>query len=560
MLEAGDAHAAPGAHHLRLHGVVVVIGVEDAGVEPTAGPELAPFEGFTESFQVAAPTRRNPQSNWSCVQNDRTRTVLVQRQLPSPLPGRSSLGCPPCRWRSTEPRCSNASPPRRSTCSSSVAGSPAPAWPSTRATRVCARRSSRPTTSPPGRRRRARSSCTAGCATCSSGDVRLVYEALHERQRLRRNAPHLVKLLPFMIPILTKDGLIPRRVARALGSAMWMYDLTGGFRIGKLHKRLKADAAFAHLPTMPRDRVAGGYLYYDATIDDARLVLTLVPHRRRPWRRRRQPLPGRGAEPRPRRAGRRGPGRSRRRRRLRHPGHGGRQRRPGCGPTRCGRWRTPATLDSIRPAKGVHVTVPWEQGAQRHRRGHPGAAGDKRSLFVVPWGAQPDGTFEHTYIGTTDTDYDGPLDDPPCTGDDIDYVLGALNDAITTATSEPIDATITGVWAGLRPLVQVGHQRPHRRPVPPAPRRRRPGRRGRHRRRQADDLPRDGRGHRRHRARDGSAARPAAAPSALLLLGADGYVDRRRAPATPTSPTATARWPRRRRGAHRRRRRRSASR
>ena len=106
--------------------------------------------------------------------------------------------------------------------------------------------------------------------------MRLVYEALHERQRLRRNAPHLVKLLPFMIPILTKDGLIPRRVARALGSAMWMYDLTGGFRIGKLHKRLKADAAFAHLPTMPRERLAGGYLYYDATTDDARLVLTIA--------------------------------------------------------------------------------------------------------------------------------------------------------------------------------------------------------------------------------------------------------------------------------------------
>ena len=115
-----------------------------------------------------------------------------------------------------------------------------------------------------------------GLRYLQQGDVRLVYEALHERQRLRRNAPHLVKLLPFMIPILTRDGLIPRRVARALGSAMWMYDVTGGFRIGKFHKRLKADAAFAHLPTMPRERLAGGYLYYDATTDDARLVLTLA--------------------------------------------------------------------------------------------------------------------------------------------------------------------------------------------------------------------------------------------------------------------------------------------
>ncbi|MET0326152.1 MAG: FAD-dependent oxidoreductase, partial [Ilumatobacteraceae bacterium] len=115
-----------------------------------------------------------------------------------------------------------------------------------------------------------------GLRYLQQGDVRLVYEALHERQRLRRNAPHLVKLLPFMIPIMTKDGVIPRRVARALGSAMWMYDLTGGFRIGRLHKRLKADVAFRHLPTMPRERLSGGYLYYDATTDDARLVLTIA--------------------------------------------------------------------------------------------------------------------------------------------------------------------------------------------------------------------------------------------------------------------------------------------
>jgi glycerol-3-phosphate dehydrogenase len=76
---------------------------------------------------------------------------------------------------------------------------------------------------------------------------------------------------------------------------------------------------------------------------------------------------------------------------------------------------------------------------------------DKRSLFVVPWGPRGDGTFAHTYIGTTDTDYDGPLDDPPCTDDDIEYVLRAVNDAVTTNIT--VD-DITGAWAGLRPLVK----------------------------------------------------------------------------------------------------------
>ena len=106
--------------------------------------------------------------------------------------------------------------------------------------------------------------------------------------------------------------------------------------------------------------------------------------------------------------------------------------------------------DSIRPAKGVHITVPWSMVRNDIAAVIP-VPGDKRSLFVVPWGARADGTFDHTYIGTTDTDYTGRLDDPPCTAADIDYVLGAVNATITTGIT-PDD--ITGVWAGLRPLVK----------------------------------------------------------------------------------------------------------
>src|SRR5689334_5002206 len=94
-----------------------------------------------------------------------------------------------------------------------------------------------------------------GLRYLQNGDVRLVYEALSERQRLRKNAPHLVKVLPFLIPIFSKDGLINAKVARAMGSAMWMYDLTGGARIGKLHKRLKKPEVMEYMPTLPEDRL-----------------------------------------------------------------------------------------------------------------------------------------------------------------------------------------------------------------------------------------------------------------------------------------------------------------
>src|SRR5262249_35825339 len=64
--------------------------------------------------------------------------------------------------------------------------------------------------------------------------------------------------------------------ARALGGAMWMYDLTGGFRIRKLHQRIDRAEALRHMPTLRRDNVASAYLYYDARADDARLTLRIA--------------------------------------------------------------------------------------------------------------------------------------------------------------------------------------------------------------------------------------------------------------------------------------------
>ncbi|HRE03606.1 MAG TPA: FAD-dependent oxidoreductase, partial [Ilumatobacteraceae bacterium] len=115
-----------------------------------------------------------------------------------------------------------------------------------------------------------------GLRYLQQGEVALVYEALRERQRLRKNAPHLVEVLPFMIPILTRDGVVSRKIARVMGTSMWMYDLTGGWRIGKLHRRLRRPKAVAHFPTMRAERLASAYLYFDARADDARLCLTVA--------------------------------------------------------------------------------------------------------------------------------------------------------------------------------------------------------------------------------------------------------------------------------------------
>jgi glycerol-3-phosphate dehydrogenase len=271
-------------------------------------------------------------------------------------------------------------------------------------------------------------------------EFRLVYEALYERQRALENAPHLVRVLPFLVPILATGGVIDRRLARVLGSALWMYDLTGGFRIGKRHHRISVDTALAHMPTLARDRLSGAYVYYDAHVDDARLTLTIA---------RTAAVHGaalanytalRGI--------------------IKEHDQivGARVEADGeefVVRTRAivnaaGVWADDVrALDegdhpaSIRPAKGIHITLPWAKVRNDIAAIIP-VAGDDRSVFVIPWG-------DTTYIGTTDTDYDGPLDDPPCTEADVDYLLGALN-GVSDEKSTRSD--VIGAWAGLRPLLR----------------------------------------------------------------------------------------------------------
>ncbi len=280
-----------------------------------------------------------------------------------------------------------------------------------------------------------------GIRYLQQGDIRLVYEALAERQILRRNAPHLVKVLPFLIPIFSTKGVVNRKLARAMGTAMWMYDLTGGLRIGKMHKRVSKKQALEWFPTLPADKLMPSYLYYDAEADDARLVVTVA---RTAALRFDATLVNRTEVV-----------------DLQKDSNGNVN---GVTVKADGRTFTVSTkavvnaagvwsddvraLDeaehprSIRPAKGVHITVPWSKVRNTVAAVIP-VPGDKRSVFVVPWG-------QFTFVGTTDTDYTGPIDDPQCNENDVEYLLRALNGSITeTVTTDDI----LGTWAGLRPLV-----------------------------------------------------------------------------------------------------------
>ena len=279
-------------------------------------------------------------------------------------------------------------------------------------------------------------------------DYLLVYEALHERQRLLRNAPHLVHPLPFLIPLFGKDGALNEGVAKAYSSVLWLYDATGGVRIGRRHRRIDADEALAHFPVLRTDRLVASFLYWDAQADDARLTLALARTAARQGAVVANYCPVEELlEDGGRVAGvRLSDGTVVRASTVVNAGGVWSQRIGALG-------ATPDDSVSIRPAKGIHITVPAEKLPCDYASVLT-VPGDKRSIFVVPWAADeapgPAGPGRYTYLGTTDTDYQGSLDEPRCTPEDVEYVLKAVN-AWTSAGLTAADVTAT--WAGLRPLI-----------------------------------------------------------------------------------------------------------
>ena len=276
-------------------------------------------------------------------------------------------------------------------------------------------------------------------------EFRLVYENLHERQRLLKNAPHLVRILPFLIPLFGKNGAVSKALVKGYASALRLYDATGGVRIGKRYKKVSKGQALKHLPTLNVERLVAGFLYFDARGDDARVALTLARTAAEPF--------GAAVANYVRAVG------------FTHSDQGivdgvivrdeisGTEWRVATASVvnATGVWvdnivsiAAQETDTHITPAKGVHISVPSSR-LPADVAAVLAVPGDRRSIFVVPFEEAP-----FTFVGTTDTPYDGSLDSPLCTSDDIEYLLRAVN---ASTSSGLTTSDITGVWAGLRPLI-----------------------------------------------------------------------------------------------------------
>jgi glycerol-3-phosphate dehydrogenase len=273
------------------------------------------------------------------------------------------------------------------------------------------------------------------------GWLRLVFEASRERRILLRIAPHLVRPMPFLFPVH-----VGARIGRTrLSAGLWLYDLLSVFRNVHVHRRLSRRAVLRAEPRL-RDRdLRGGALYYDASCDDARLVLANA----RAAHRSGALVASYAAVVALEKAG------GQLRGVVLKDGVDQRQFTVHAHVVvnATGPWSDalrllddPQAAPMLRPTKGVHLAVP------RRRVGNAGAITmtsplDGRVMFVLPWD-------DVTVIGTTDTDYTGDPGRVVPTATDVTYLLRSANAYFPDARLSADD--VIAAWAGLRPLLHDG--------------------------------------------------------------------------------------------------------
>jgi len=274
-------------------------------------------------------------------------------------------------------------------------------------------------------------------------DFHLVHEALTERDLLlKKLAPHLVQPVSFLYPL---EHRVWERAY--VGAGVALYDTLASIAPGKRampwHRHVTRGGLDKMFPDLRHDAAVGALRYFDATVDDARLVTMLV------------------------------------RTAVSYGAHAASRTqvveltkratgvvngavlvdletgkrftvRADQVINATGVWteETEALADSrgglrVLASKGIHIVVPRER-----IRGEVGLIlqTEKSVLFVIPWS-------RYWIIGTTDTPWEQELTHPVATADDIDYVIEHANTVLATPLTRD---DVIGTWAGLRPLLQPG--------------------------------------------------------------------------------------------------------
>ncbi len=278
-----------------------------------------------------------------------------------------------------------------------------------------------------------------GVRYLQQGNISLVLEALKERGLLRRNAPHLVHDLPFVVP--NYDWW----EAPFYGIGMKVYDLMAG-RLGfGPSKILSKQKTLERIPTIETEGLRGGVIYHDGQFDDARLAINLA-----------QTAAEHGAAV------------------LNYINVAGLLKSGDsmiCGVAaedhETGRRyeiqakavinATGPFVDGVRrlddaeatpmiaPSQGVHLVLDQSflPGDSAIMVPH---TSDGRVIFMIPWHGR-------TVVGTTDTPIDKPVEEPRPLEEEIEFLLTYCSRYLTR---DPQPEDVLSVFCGIRPLVKAG--------------------------------------------------------------------------------------------------------
>ena len=268
------------------------------------------------------------------------------------------------------------------------------------------------------------------------GELRLVHESLHDRERLLHIAPHLVRPVPFVVPLYPHN----HKPAWMFRLGMLAYDALSARKSVPRHRHLGRKAVAVELPALDRDGLSGALRYYDgqvvfaerlvletllSALDAGALALTyasvtevLTDAGRATGLRLHDRLTGRECSVRARAV-----------------------------VNAAGPWVDEVAAGLALPrlvggTKGTHLVVDPFPGAPDVCLYYE-ARSDNRPILVVPWNGR-------YLIGTTDDRFDGDLDTTAGTEAEIDYLLAETNVLLPRArlTRESVHYT----YAGVRPL------------------------------------------------------------------------------------------------------------
>ncbi|MGB3353025.1 MAG: glycerol-3-phosphate dehydrogenase/oxidase [Mycobacterium sp.] len=280
-----------------------------------------------------------------------------------------------------------------------------------------------------------------GLRYLASGNVGIARRSAVERGILMtRNAPHLVRAMPQLVPLLpemTKPSRALVRFGFAAGDGLRRLAGTPAATLPR-SRRIDADRAVALAPTVRRNGLDGALLAYDGQlIDDARLVTAVARTAAQ---------------------------------------HGARilTRVAASNAT-----RTSVTLTDVLTGESVDVaaravvnaTGVWAGEVDNSIRLRPSrgthlvfdaaAFGNPTAALTVPIPgelnrfvfAMPE-QLGRVYLGLTDEDAPGPIPDvPEPTSAEVTFLLDTVNTALDTALGP---ADVVGAYAGLRPLIDTG--------------------------------------------------------------------------------------------------------